>query len=62
MLKTSPSQSAENLSLLVDVTEDSEVGVNGGDCKDGTVKRSPHSKNLNGAGYLTLKARLAFTQ
>ena len=38
--------------------------VSSGDCEDKTVERSPLiSKNLNGAtSYLTLKARLAFTQ
>ena len=47
------------------MAEDAEVGsIGGGDCKDETVKRSPLTcKNLNGAtDYLTLKARLAFTQ
>ena len=62
MLKTNETQSAKNLSLLVDVPEDAEVNIGSGDCENGTVKRSPRSKNLNGAGYLTLEARLAFTQ
>ena len=61
MLKTSPTRSTKNLSLLVNVAGDAEVGVDGGDCENRTVKRSPHSKNLNGAGYLIPKARLAFT-
>ena len=46
------------------MTEDTEVGsVDGGDCEDETVKRLLLiSKNLNKAtGYLTPKARLAFT-
>ena len=61
MLKTI--QLAKNLSLSI--IEDAEVGsVGGGDCKDKTFKKSPLiSKNSNGAtGYLTPKARLAFTQ
>ena len=56
-------RSAENLSLLV--AEDAEVGsIGGGNYEDKTVKRSPlTSKNLNGAtGYLTPKAKQAFTQ
>ena len=48
------------------MAEDTKVGIIGvvGDCEDETVKRSPlTSKNLNGAiGYLTPKARLAFTK
>ena len=46
------------------MAERDEVGIIGigSDCGDKTVKRSP-SKNLNGAtGYLTPKARLAFTK
>ena len=62
MLRMSSIQSVRNLSLLVDVAEDAEVAVNDGDYKDRTVKRSPRSKNFNGAGYLIPKARLAFTQ
>ena len=62
MFRTSPTQSAKNLSLLVDVAEDAEVGVDDGDRKDGMVERSPRFKNLNGASYLTPKSRLAFTQ
>ena len=61
MLRTT--QLAENLSLSMD--EDAEVGsISGGDCKDKTVKKLPLiSKNSNGVmGYLTPKARLAFTQ
>ena len=61
MLKMSPTQLAKNLSLLVDVAKDAEVGIDSGDCEDKTVKRSPRSKNLNRASYLTPKARLAFT-
>ena len=47
------------------MTEDTKVvNVGGGNCKDETVKKtSLTSKNLNEAtGYLTFKARLAFTQ
>ena len=62
MLRTSLIWSAENSSLLVDMAENAEFGVDGCDHKDRTVKRSPRSKNLNRAGYLTWKARLAFTQ
>ena len=62
MLRTSPTQSAKNLSLLVDIVEDAEVGADSGDRKDGTVKRSLRSKNSNGASYLTLETRLTFTQ
>ena len=46
------------------MAKDAEVGsVDGGDCEDETIKRSPlTSKNLNGTtGYLTHKAKLAFT-
>ena len=53
---------AEN--LLLSMAEDAEVGsVGGGDHKDKMVEKSPlTSKNLNRAiGYLTPKARLAFT-
>ena len=56
-------QLAKNLSLLM--TKDAWVGnVCGGNCEDKTVKRLPlTSKNSNRAmGYLTSKARLAFTQ
>ena len=62
MLKTSPTWSAETWSLLIDVADDAEVGVDGSDCKDGIVKKLPHSKHLNGAGFLTPEARLAFIQ
>ena len=55
-------QSAENLLLLVNIVKDAEVGVGDGNCEDKIVERSPCSKNLNSAGYLTPKARLAFTQ
>ena len=62
MLRASQTRSAKNLSLLVDMAEDAEVGVDGSDCEDKTVGRSP-SKNSNGAtGYLTPNARQAFTQ
>ena len=47
------------------MTEDAEVGnVSNGNRKNKIVKKLPLiSKNLNRAtGYLTLKARLAFTQ
>ena len=61
MLRASPTQSAKNLSLLVDMAEDAEVGVDGGDCEDEMVGRLP-SKNSNGAtGYLTPDARQAFS-
>ena len=62
ILKTSPIQSAENSSLLINVAEDAEVGFDGGDCEDRTIKKSPRSKNSNKAGDLTPKARLKFTQ
>ena len=61
MLKTT--RSAVNLSSSV--AEDVEVGsIDGGDCKDETVERSPLIfKNSNGAtGYLTPNAKRAFTQ
>ena len=48
----------------MDVAERNKVGtvVGGGDCEDKIIKRSP-SKNSNRAmGYLTPKARLAFTK
>ena len=62
MLRASPTQSAKNLSLLVDVAKNAEVGVGVSDCEDKTVGRSP-SKNLNGAtSYLTPNARQTFTQ
>ena len=61
MLRASPTRSAKNSSLLVDMAEDTEVGVDGSDYKDKTVGRSP-SKNSNRAiGYLTPDARQAFT-
>ena len=47
----------------MDVAERDKIGIvgSGGNCENEMVKRSP-SKNLSGAiGYLTLKARLAFT-
>ena len=63
ILRTSPTWSAKNLSLLIDLVENAEVGVGGSDREDETNRRSPNSKNTNGArGYLTLKAKLAFTQ
>ena len=47
----------------MDVAESDEVGGGGDDCKNGTVKRSPRSQNLNGGtDYLTPNARQAFTQ
>ena len=48
----------------MDVAKNDEVGGGGGgDCKDGTVEKSPRSKNSNRAtGYLTADARQAFTQ
>ena len=61
MLKTI--QSAKN--LLSSIIEDVEVSsvCGSGDYKDKMLKRLPFTfKNLNGAtGYLTPKARLAFT-
>ena len=63
MLRTSPTQLAKNLSLLVNVAEDDEVVVDVDDCKNETGGRSPHSKKINGATtYLTPEVRLAFTQ
>ena len=47
------------------IVEDAEVcSISGGNYKDETIEKSPlTSKNSNGAtGYLTPKARLAFTQ
>ena len=62
MLRASPTRSAKNLLLLVNMAEDAEVGVDGGDREDKMVGRSP-SKNSNKAtGYLTPDARQAFTQ
>ena len=48
----------------MDVAESDEIGgSSSGDREDGTVKRSPCSKNLNRAtGELTPDARQAFTQ
>ena len=61
MLRTSLTQSAENLLLLVNMAGDAEVGVGGGDYEDETNKRSLHSKNLNKTiGYLTPNANRAF--
>ena len=63
MLGTSPTQLAENLSLLVGMAKDAEVGVSGGNCEDKTGRKSLRSKNSNGVtSYLTPKARLACTQ
>ena len=61
MLRTSLTQSAKNLLLLIDVAEDAEVDVDGSYREDKTVKRSPRFKNSNKAGYLTPEARLVFT-
>ena len=61
MLQTNGS--SKNLPSSMDVAKCDEIDTVGGDgdCKNETVKRSP-SKNLNRAiGYLTPKARLAFT-
>ena len=56
---SSTTQSAKNLSQM-NVAKDVEVGGGvGGNCKEGTVKRSP-SKNLNKAGYLTPNIKKAF--
>lgn len=57
---SSTTWSTKNLSLLADVIENAEVDVGGSDCIDKTVERSS-SKNLNGVGYLTSDARVAFT-
>ena len=48
----------------MDVTEDAKADIIvASDCEDEMVKRSPYSKNSKRAiGYLTPKARLAFTQ
>ena len=62
MLKTNLIRLAKNLSLLVDVAKDAEIGVDGGDCKNETVERVLRSKNSNGAGCPTPKARLTFSQ
>ena len=64
MLQTSSiTKSLKNLLLSMDVAESDKVGGDGdGDCKDGTVEKSPRSKNSNWAtGYLTLNARQVFT-
>ena len=38
-------------------------GGGGSNCENGRIKKSPHSKNMNGAtGYLTANTRQAFTQ
>ena len=62
MLRTSLIWSPKNLLSLVNMAEDAEVVVDGGDREDKKVKKLLRSKNLNRAGYLTPKARLAFTQ
>ena len=65
MLQTSSTiRLSKNLLFPIDVVESDEVGGgSGGNCEDGTDKRSPRSKNLNGAtGYLTPNARQAFIQ
>ena len=66
MLKTnSTTRLSLNLLLLIDVAERDQVDVGDScDCEDETVKRLPLiSKNLTRViGYLTSKARLAFTQ
>ena len=59
MLRTT--RSAENLLFLM--AKDAEVGsIGGGDCEDGTVKKSPLTfKNSNKAtGYLILDTKQAF--
>ena len=63
MLETSfTTLSAKNLSLFVDVGDNAEVGVGGGDCANETIKRLlPMSKNLNKVDYLIFDARVAFT-
>ena len=48
--------------MLVDMAENAKIGVGDGNCEDKTVERSLHSKNSNKADYLTLRARLAFTE
>ena len=63
MLRISPTGSAKNLSVLVDIAENAEVGVGDGDCKDKTDEKLTRSKNWNRAiGYLTPYAKQAFTQ
>ena len=62
MLRASPTQLAKNSSLLVDMAEDAEIGVGGGDREDKTAGRLT-SKNSNGAtSYLIPDARQAFIQ
>ena len=57
-------RSSKNSLLSIDMAESDEFGIgSGGDYKDGTVKRSTRSKNLNRAiGYLTSDAGRAFIQ
>ena len=62
MLRMSSTQSAKNLSLLLNVAENAKIGIDGSNCENGTVEKLPRSKNLNWAGYLIPKARSAFTQ
>ena len=47
-------KSAENISALIDMDEDAEVGDNGDSGNDETLEKSPLSKKPNGpTGYLT---------
>ena len=63
MLRTSQTQLAKNSSLLIDVAENAEIGVDDNDHEDEMSEKLPRSKNLNGAmSYLSRKARLAVTQ
>ena len=63
MLRTSPPQSAKNLSLLVDVAEDAEVAVSDGDYKKETDERSPRFENLNKiTSYLNPNTKKTFIQ
>ena len=60
MLQTSSiNRSSKNLLLSIDVAESGEVCGGGiGDCEDGTIEKSLHSKNLNGVkDYLTPNAK-----
>ena len=64
MLQTSsPTRLSKNLQSSMGMAESEEVSdADGGDCEDGTIKRSLRSKNLNRAmGYLTPNARQTLT-
>ena len=54
---------SKNLRLSIDVLEKDEVNIgDGGDCKNKRVKRSLFKKSNKVISYLTLDARVAFTQ